>query len=167
MSRGDINRALRISTDGTTFVGNAFVKHPDIKFKTEGDENSFIAVEEILGLEAMTAELSFTTYAKKVAEQVGICNGNLASFVCGGSFEDENCVPTSIKCLIEGKIVSAPGGWEQKATGKVDTKVSIAVHHYRLEIGGKVVYDIDRDGDKMVVNGTDQMLIHRLNSGYV
>jgi P2 family phage contractile tail tube protein len=55
------------------------------------------------------------------------------------------------------------GDW--KSGDKAEIKHSVAVTYYKLEVDGRLVYEIDALGMKRVINGVDQLTAQRIALG--
>lgn len=163
--QSDVIKLLQIELDGNIYVGKGTLKEPDIGFKTEGDENSYIGLDQIVGLNPMSSELVVTEVSPQTLKLLGICGNSRKRLTGRMSFDTAECVATSYKITIEGLLTDIPG--ITLKPGKVDRgafKIG-SINYYRLEIGGEVIWEIDRNNHVFIVNGVDQMAQHRANAG--
>jgi P2 family phage contractile tail tube protein len=163
--QSDIIKLLNISLEDNTYIGKGFMKEPDIGLKTEADDNSYIGLEQVVGLNPMTSELTLSEFSPETLKLFGICGGNRKRLIGRGSFDTGNCEPTSYKITLEGLLTDLPGATLKP--GKFDRGAFKfgSINYYRLEIGGKTIIEIDRTNHKVVVDGFDQMAAHRRNAG--
>ncbi len=157
----DVMRRANVFVDGAKYIGKAVYKSPDIKFKTETNESSFVNIDQIIGMESMSTEITFTEYSPEVLKLVNICNGSTVDLVFRGSYETDKCEKRSFKEEMKIKISGIDGS--EKKVGKAETKITAIVHSYKLFDNGDLIHDISQE--KFVVNGKDQMLDHVNNAG--
>jgi len=157
----DVMRRANVFVNGDSYIGKAEYKSPDKKFKTETDENSFVNVEHIVSFEAMNTEITFTEYTPSVLKMVNICNGATVPFIFRGSYETDRCEKRSFREEMEGQITEMAGS--DKKLGKAETKITLAIHKYKLFDNGELIHFIDQD--HFIVNGVDQMKEHLNNAG--
>lgn len=157
----DVMRRANVFANGDSFIGKATYKSPDIKLKTETDEDSFVNVDQVIGMEAMSTEVTFTQYVPSVLKMLNICNGSTVPLIFRGSYETDTCEKRSFKEEMEIKITSVDGS--EKKVGKAETKIEGVVHKYKLFDNGELIYHIDQD--HFIVDGVDQMKEHVNNAG--
>lgn len=163
--QGDVIKLLQFSLDGHGYVGKGYFKEPDITFKTESDENDFIGLDQIVGVNALSASMTLTEFAPETLKLLGICSGNRKRFIGRGSFDTPDCTAKSYKVTVEGLITEIPGA-EIKPGRFSNREFKLgSIIYYRLEIGGEVIWEIDRNNHVFTVNGNDQMAQHRTNAG--
>lgn len=158
----DLMRRANFSADGTTYIGKAVYESPELDFKTEEDSNSFLSVNQILGMNAMSTEVTLSEYAPGAMKLVNIANGVTVPFVFRGSYEDSQGNKISYKEEIEGKLSNVTLG-DKKTQGKAETKMTVQIHKWKLFNNGELVYHIDQD--HMIIDGVDQMAEHVTNAG--
>jgi P2 family phage contractile tail tube protein len=161
----DVIKLLQFSLADNTYVGRGTFKEPSIAFKTEADENSYIGIDQITGLNALSAEISLSGFSPEALKLVGLCSGKTKRLIGMASFDTPNCEASSYKVIIEGVLTEVPGaeikpGRFEKRTFKVGS-----IRYYKLEIGGSLIYEIDRNNHIVIVNGVDLMAPHRANAG--
>ena len=157
----DVMRRANVFIDGGDYIGKAVYQSPELSFKTETDENSFFNIDQIVGVDAMSTEITFTEYSPAVLKLVNICNGSTIPFVFRGSYETSACEKRSFKEELEVKISKVTMG--DKKVGRAETKVTGIVHKWKLFDNGELIYHIDQD--KFIVGGEDQMSQHVANAG--
>ena len=164
MSSSDITRLLQIMVEGVA-VGNGTFKEPDVTFKTEADESHYVGIDEIVGLEALKAEISLNKAMGGILKHLEVCSGNRKRFIIRGSIEGDDCEPMSYKVTIEGNILEAPGS-EMKGGKKLENKIVIgSIDYYEKILDGDQIWEIDRTNSVFVVDGVDKMAAHRINAG--
>lgn len=161
MSQADVMRRANTFIDGKDYIGKATYQSPEIAFKTEADEKSFLSVNQILGAEAMNSEITINQYSPAALKLLNICNGSTVPFVFRGSYEDDGCNKVSYQEEIEGKISKLVPG--EKKLGKAETKFTVEVYKYKLIVAGEVIYHLSQD--VFIVDGVDQMAEHVNNAG--
>lgn len=157
----DVMKRANVFVDGHGYIGKAVYESPELDFKTEADDGRFLEVNQVVGVNAMTVEVTFTEYAPEVLKLVNICNGSTVPMVFRGSYEDSDCNKISFKEELEIQISNVSGG--AKKVGKAETKITGQVHKWKLFDNGKLIYHIDRE--HFIVNGNDQMKEHINNAG--
>ena len=157
----DLMKRANTFVDGIGYIGKAVYASPELDFKTEADDTSFMAFEQILGLNAMNTEVTLHEYSPEALKLVNIANGQTVSLVFRGSYEGSDGVAVAYKEELDIQISKVMPG--DKKIGKAETKFTGQIHRWKLYDAGALIYHVDQD--HMIVNGVDQMLEHVVNAG--
>lgn len=150
--------------DGISYFGLAeSAKLPAVKIQTEAHRDAGMdgPVGQDVGMEGMTAEITFTEWSGAVLAKLG----RQERFVlrpAQSSATDFSASP--IIATLSGLITtSEPEDLKPGTASKL--KMVMDVRAYRLEFDGATVYDIDLVNAKRVIGGTDQLAAMRRAMG--
>ena len=142
--------------DGISYFGLAeLAKLTAVKIQTEAHRGAGMdgPVGQDVGMEAMSAEITFTEWAPAVLVKLG----RLERFVLRpamSSATDFGAQP--IIATLSGLITtSEPDDLKPGTPSKL--KMTMDVRAYRLELDGVVMFDIDLVNARRVIGGTDQL----------
>ncbi|WP_186081805.1 phage major tail tube protein [Burkholderia gladioli] len=148
-----------VAIDGRGYAGRATsMTPPKLKLKTDdyraGGMDAPSKVDQ--GMEALEASFAMASMEYEVLKYFGILDGNAFSGNFRAAFKDHYGKIKYVGAFFRGKLTEVdPGEW--KPGEKAETKYTIAVDYYRMEIDGAVVHEIDVFACKRVVNGVDQL----------
>lgn len=157
----DLMKRANFSADGISYIGKAIYKSPELDFKTEADDTSFFAIEQVLGLNAMNTEVELFEYNPAALKLLNIVNGATVSLTFRGSYDTSDGVSVAFKEELDIQISKVSPG--EKKVGKAKTTFTGQIHKWKLTVAGEQIYYIDQD--HLIVDGVDQMLQHVINAG--
>lgn len=157
----DVMRRANVFVDGGSYIGKAVYQSPELSFKTETDETNFLGEEQIVGVDPLSTEVTFSEYAPEALKLANIVNGATVPFIFRGSYETSAGRKVSYKEEIEGRITKLTPG--EKKVGKAETKITVSIAKWKLFNNGELVYHIDQD--HFIVDNNDQMKEHIANAG--
>jgi P2 family phage contractile tail tube protein len=143
-----IPRVLRnfgLFVNGSGYAGRVTeAELPEISIKAEEHRGGGMdGVAEIdLGMEAMSAKLTFAEYVSDIFKSVGKMDGNAVRVQLRGALQRDG--ETAIPCIVElhGSFKkSTMGTW--KAGDLATHEIEMAVRYYRLTIGSERLIEID------------------------
>ena len=145
--------------DGVSFAGDVpSLTLPKLTVKTEAHRGGGMAGEIEMGMGLEKLECSFTTNGvrKEVLKYFGAFDqtGFNASF--RGAFKGLKGATTGVVATLRGGLREVdPGEWS--AGSKAEFKYAVDVTYYKLEIDGRVMYEIDPINSVRVIDGVDQL----------
>lgn len=144
--------------DGMSFAGDVpSMTLPKIVVKTDEYRGGGMggSIEMDMGMEKMEAGFVTTGVRRESMKYVGLADQTACNAVFRGAFKGEKGRITPVVATVRGMIKELDmGDW--KAGEKAELKHSIAVTYYKLEIDGRVMYEIDPVACVRVINGVDQ-----------
>lgn len=154
--------------DGNTLIGKLEqIDLPSVKFKTEDVSalGLFSDVEIPTGLEKMEAKLKWNAIydtdwkaASPVTSSTIVVKSNMTKQAAGGRTEQ---IP--VTASIKGVYKELPTG-NLKANAKFDgAEHLLAVNYYKLEVGGKKIYEVDIFNNIVFIGDTDILESFRSN----
>lgn len=157
----DLMKRANTTIDGGSYIGKSTYKSPVLKLKTEADENSFLSVEQVVGMEALTAEITLAEFNPAALKLLNVVNGATVPFVFRGSYETSGGVKVKYKEEMLAFISELDPG--EKGINKAETKFTVSIASWKLTVAGELIYHISQD--KMIVDGVDMMSEHVANAG--
>ena len=154
---------FNLFVDGNSYAGVASqVTLPKLKVKTEdyraGGMDAPVKMD--MGLEALDAAFSMTGVAKDVLKFFGLSDQNSFNGSFRGAFKNQKGEVVAAVATFRGLLQEVDmGDW--KTGEKGETKYSVGCSYYKLEIDGRVMYEIDPLNMVMVVDGVDQAAAER------
>lgn len=115
-----------------------------------------------LGMEKLEASFTLASAAKEALTRFGLSGET--GFTARGSLESHDGTKEAVTATMRGRVRSVePSGWQggQKATWAYN----LSLTYFRLEIGGRVIYEIDAVNMVRIIDGVDQLAEHRANIG--
>lgn len=154
---------LNLFVDGVSFQGDVTsLTLPALKMKvTEhrvGGMDMGVDVDQ--GLEKMSAEFSTSGVRPESLKFFGLTDGTGFNGTFRGAFKGLKGKITPVIVTLRGSLTAIDMG-EWKVTGENAVKHSVSLTYYKLEIDGRLMYEIDPLGMKRVVNGVDQLAAQR------
>lgn len=150
---------FNLFVDGTNLAGKSpEVTPPKLKIKTEDYRGGGMdaAVKLDMGMEAMEASFSLVTLAPAVLKLFGLADQNAFNGTFRGAFRTTDGKTRRVVLVLRGMLYEIdPGSW--KPGEKSESKYSVSVNYYKLEIDGRVWHEIDVLGCKRVIDGVDQL----------
>lgn len=153
--------------DGVSFSGDVpTMTLPKVTEKTEEYRGGGMSgsVDLPIGLEKMEASWVTNGVRKESLKFLGLSDRTAANVVFRASFRDQKGRVKPVKATLRGALKEIDmGDWE--AGKKSEIKHAMAVSYYKLEIDGRVMYEIDVVNMVQVINGVDQLAADRAALG--
>lgn len=149
--------------DGISFAGETpSLTLPKLTLKTEDFQGGGMLgpVEIATGLEKL--EAAFTTYGvrREALKFFGLADQTACNLVFRGAFKGLKGVVTPVIVTMRGGVKEVDmGDW--KPADKAEIKHTVKLVYYKLEIDGRVMYEIDPVAMVMVIDGVDQAAAER------
>ncbi len=158
-----ILKDISLFIDGRGYAGNIEeFEPPKLTLKTEEHRGGGMDVpaEIDMGMEALTAGITLSHAAREALKLFGLAPGSQTPMTLRGSQESQTGEVEGVIYSLRGTFKeSDPGTW--KPGEKAPQKLMMALRYYKLEIGGETIHEIDVEGGKRVINGTDQLAERR------
>lgn len=144
--------------DGVSFAGDVpSLTLPKLTVKTEAHRGGGMGgeIEMDMGLEKI--ESSFTTVGvrRESLKYFGLSDQTGCNAVFRGAFKGLKGQITPVVATMRGMLKEVDmGDW--KAGDKAEIKHALALQYYKLEIDGRVMYEIDMVNCVRVIDGVDQ-----------
>ena len=149
--------------DGVSFAGEMpSLTLPKVVLKTEAYRGGGMAgeVEIPTGVEKLEAGFTTNGVRREALKFFGLSDRTACSAVFRGAFKGLKGKVTPVIVTMRGGIKEVDmGDW--KPGEKAETKHNMALTYYKLEVAGRVVYEIDMLGMVLVVDGVDQLADER------
>lgn len=153
--------------DGINFSGDVpSLSLPKLTVKTDEFRGGGMAgpIEMDMGLEKMEATFTTNGVRREAMKFFGLADQTAFNGVYRGSFKGQKGQTTAVVATLRGMLKELdPGDW--KAGDKAEFKYSIAVSYYKLEIAGRLIYEIDMVAAIRVIDGVDQLASMRSDLG--
>jgi len=153
--------------DGVSFAGEMpSLTLPKVVLKTEAYRGGGMAgeVEIPTGVEKLEAGFTTNGVRREALKFFGLSDRTACSAVFRGSFKGLKGKVTPVIVTMRGGIKEVDmGDW--KAGEKAETKHNMTLTYYKLEVAGRVIYEIDMLGMVLVIDGVDQLADERAALG--
>ena len=153
--------------DGISFSGDVpSLTLPKMTLKTEGHRGGGMAgeIEMDMGLEKMEANWTTTGVRRESLKYFGLSDQTGCNAVFRGSFKGLKGQITPVIATLRDLLKEVDmGDW--KPGDKAENKFAMALQYYKLEIDGRVMYEIDMVNCVRVIDGVDQMTDVRIALG--
>jgi P2 family phage contractile tail tube protein len=138
---------------------------PKITIKTEEDRSGGQdAPEKIdVGMEVLDSSFTLKQFNPDVLGLMGVISGSYVPFVIRAAIDD-NGTAVPVVWTLRGKFTEQDPG-TLGAGKKVEMKCTVNCVYYKLEVGGKVIHEIDVKNAIRIVNGVDHMKAYRDAAG--
>ena len=155
---------FNLFVDGRSYAGSATkVQLPKLKRKTEEHRAGGMdaPIDIALGLEKRDgAGFTLAGIDRASLALFGIANTSAFSGVFRGSFSDKKGAVVAAIVTYRGMLTELDmGEWE--AGKKNETKYSLSLDYYKLEVNGAVVFEIDPIGLVRIIDGKDELAAER------
>lgn len=158
---------FNVFVDGTSYVGRVTEGSlPKLALKTEEYRAGGMdaPVELDMGMDKMECSFALAEYSADVLALFGVASLAPVSLVFRGGMTDESGEVVAVAATIKGKMREMdPGSW--KAGDKSEMKCTVACVYCKLDVGGRVVHEIDVVGMTRVIDGVDQLAAMRAAIG--
>lgn len=154
---------LNLFVDGISFQGECTsLTLPKLTLKMEEHRagGMDIPVEMDQGMEKQEAAFTTTGVRRESLKFFGLADGTAFNGTFRGVFKALRGKVTPVVVTLRGSLKEVDmGDW--KPGDKAEFKHSVAVTYYKLEVEGRVIYEIDPLGMKRVIDGVDQLAAQR------
>ena len=149
--------------DGVSFSGDVpSMTLPKLSIKTEEYRGGGMSgpVDLPTGLEKLEAAFTTNGVRKEALKFFGLADQTACNLVFRGSFKGQKGTVKPVTVTLRGSLKEVDmGDW--KPGDKAEIKHAVAVTYYKLEIDGRVMYEIDFANMVQVINGVDQLAAER------
>jgi P2 family phage contractile tail tube protein len=153
--------------DGVSFSGDVpSMTLPKLSVKTEEYRGGGMSgpVDLPTGLEKLEAAFTTNGVRKEALKFFGLADQTACNLVFRGSFRGQKGTVKSVTVTLRGSLKEVDmGDW--KPGDKAEIKHAVAVTYYKLEIDGRVMFEIDFANMVQVINGVDQLAAERTALG--
>ncbi|PMY63121.1 MULTISPECIES: phage major tail tube protein [Pseudomonas] len=154
---------LNLFVDGISFQGDVpSLTLPKLTLKMEEHRagGMDVPVELDQGMEKQEAGFTTTGVRRESLKFFGLADGTAFNGTFRGAYKGLKGKITPVIVTLRGALKEVDmGDW--KPGDKAEIKHNVAVTYYKLEVDGRVVYEIDALGMKRVINGVDQLAEQR------
>ena len=154
---------LNLFVDGVSFQGDvSSLTLPKLSIKVEthrvGGMDAAIEVDQ--GMEVMSAHFKTTGIRREALKFFGLADSSAFNGTFRGAFKGLKGAITPVVVTLRGMLKEVEmGDW--KSSEKPETTHVVSLTYYKLEIDGRLMYEIDALGMKRVINGVDQLAAQR------
>jgi len=145
--------------DGTSFSGDVpSLTLPKLTTKTDAYRAGGMAgeIEMDQGLEKMEASFVTKGVRRESLKFFGLADGTAFNSSFRGAFKGLKGAITPVVATLRGRLKEVDlGDW--KAGDPAEIKHAVAVTYYKLEIDGRLMYEIDMVAGIQVIDGKDQL----------
>ncbi|MDF3135325.1 phage major tail tube protein [Pseudomonas extremaustralis] len=149
--------------DGVSFSGDVpSMTLPKLSIKTEEYRGGGMSgpVDLPTGLEKLEAAFTTNGVRREALKFFGLADQTACNLVFRGSFKGQKGTVKSVTVTLRGSLKEVDmGDW--KPGDKAEIKHAVAVTYYKLEIDGRVMYEIDFANMVQVIDGVDQLAAER------
>ncbi|WP_350404242.1 phage major tail tube protein [Pseudomonas sp. W17] len=154
---------MNLFVDGISFQGDvSSLTLPKLTLKTEEHRvgGMDVPVELDMGMEKQEAGFTTTGVRRESLKMFGLADGSGFNGVFRGAFKGLKGKVTPVIVTLRGLLKEVDmGDW--KSGDKAEVKHNVALTYYKLEVDGRLIYEIDALGMKRVINGVDQLAAQR------
>ena len=149
--------------DGVSFSGDVpSMTLPKLATKSEEYRGGGMSgpVDLPTGLEKLEAAWTTNGVRKESLKFFGLADQTACNAVFRGSFKGQKGTVKAVTVTLRGSLKEVDmGDW--KPGDKSEIKHAMSVTYYKLEIDGRVMYEIDFANMVQVINGVDQLAAER------
>ncbi|WP_047287271.1 phage major tail tube protein [Pseudomonas protegens] len=154
---------MNLFADGISFQGDVpSLTLPKLTLKTEEHRagGMDLPVELDMGMEKQEAGFTTTGVRRESLKLFGLADGTAFNGVFRGAFKGLKGKVTPVIVTLRGMLKEVDmGDW--KSGDNAEIKHNVALTYYKLEVDGRLIYEIDALGMKRVINGVDQLAAQR------
>ncbi|MBC3410038.1 MULTISPECIES: phage major tail tube protein [Pseudomonas] len=158
---------LNLFVDGVSFQGDVpSLTLPKLTLKMEEFRpgGMDMAVEMDQGMEKQEAAFTTTGVRREALKFFGLADGNGFNGTFRGAFKGLKGQVNPVVVTLRGTLKEVDmGDW--KSGDKAEVKHTVGVTYYKLEVDGRLIYEIDAMGMKRVIDGVDQLAAQRAALG--
>lgn len=139
---------------------------PKVKVKTEAHRGGGMdgEIDMDMGLEKLEASFTTTGMRRETLKFFGVFDTSATPLVFRGSFKEQKGRTVPAVATVRGMVTEVdPGSW--KPGDKAEIKHAVSVSYYKLEVAGRVIYEIDPVNMVRIVDGIDQLASVRTDLG--
>lgn len=144
---------------GISFSGDVpSVTLPKLTVKTDSFRGGGMGgeIEMDMGLEKLEASFVTTGVRRESMKYFGLADQTSCNAVFRGAFKALGGKVTPVIATMRGMLKEIDmGDW--KPGDKAESKYALALQYYKLEVDGRVMYEIDMVNCVRVIDGVDQM----------
>ncbi|WP_350614728.1 phage major tail tube protein [Pseudomonas sp. HY7a-MNA-CIBAN-0227] len=145
--------------DGINFTGDVpSLSLPKLTIKTDEYRGGGMAgpIEMAMGLEKLEASFVTKGVRRESLKYFGLADGSAFNAVFRGAFKGHKGAMTAVVVTLRGMLKEVDmGDW--KAGDSAEIKHAVAVTYYKMEIDGRLIYEIDMINAVQVIDGVDQL----------
>ncbi|ALI04576.1 phage major tail tube protein [Pseudomonas sp. FW306-02-F02-AA] len=145
--------------DGVSFAGDVpSLTLPKLTTKTDEYRAGGMAgaIEMDQGLEKMEASFVTKGVRRESLKHAGLADGSAFNATFRAAFKGQKGAITAVVATLRGRLKEVDlGDW--KAGDPAEIKHAIAVAYYKLEIDGRLMYEVDMVAGVQVIDGKDQL----------
>lgn len=153
--------------DGLSFNGEiTSLTLPKLTLKTEEHRAGGMdaPVEMDQGMEKLEASFAGKGARPEIMKFYGLADQTAFNAVFRGSFKGQKGATTAVVATLRGMLKEIDSGdWKAGEAGEF--KYAVAVSYFKLEVGGRLMYEIDPINCVRVINGVDQLASVRRDLG--
>jgi len=121
-------------------------------------------VEMDLGMEKQEAAFTTSGLRREALKFFGLADGSGFNGTFRGAFKGLKGKINPVVVTLRGTLKEIDmGDW--KSGDKAEIKHSVGLTYYKLEVDGRLIYEIDALGMKRVIDGVDQLAAQRAALG--
>lgn len=153
--------------DGTSFAGDVpSFTPPKVTIKTEEFRGGGMAgaIDMDMGVEKLEASFVTTGMRREALKFFGLADQTACNAVFRGSFKGQKGKTKAVIATVRGMLKEVDSG-DWKAGEKAEIKHALTLTYYKLEVDGRLIYEIDMVGAVLVIDGVDQLASMRADLG--
>lgn len=154
---------MNLFVDGVSFQGDVpSLTLPKLTLKMEEHRpgGMDMPVELDMGMEKQEANFTTTGVRRESLKLFGLADGTAFSGTFRGAFKGLKGAIKPVVVTLRGALKEVDmGDW--KPGDKAEIKHAVGVTYYKLEVDGRLIYEIDALGMKRVIDGVDQLAAQR------
>lgn len=154
---------MNLFVDGVSFSGEVpQMTLPKLSLKVEDYQagGMFAPVEFAVGMEKLESAFTTNGVRREALKFFGLADQTATSLVFRGAFQDLKGRVVPVIVTQRGGIKEVDmGDWKPATVGEI--KHAVKITYYKLEIDGRVMYEIDPLAMIMVIDGVDQLAAER------
>jgi len=158
---------LNLFVDGVSFqadVPSLTLPKLTLKMEEYRPGGMDMPVEMDQGMEKQEAAFTTTGVRREALKFFGLADGNGFNGTFRGAFKGLKGQINPVVVTLRGTLKEVDmGDW--KSGDKAEVKHSVGVTYYKLEVDGRLIYEIDALGMKRVIDGVDQLAAQRAALG--
>lgn len=156
-------RNMALFADGVSFAGDVpTLTLPKLSQKNEDYQGGGMAapIEIAMGLEKLEAAFTTNGVRRESLKLFGLADQTAANLVFRGAYTDLKGRVTPVIVTLRGGIKEVDmGDWKPATVAEI--KHAVKITYYKLEIDGRVMYEIDPLAMIQVIDGVDQLAAER------
>ena len=158
---------LNLFVDGVSFQGDVpSLTLPKLTLKMEEHRagGMDLPVEMDQGMEKQEANFTTTGVRREALKFFGLADGTAFNGTFRGAFRGLKGAIKPVIVTMRGSLKEVDlGDW--KSGDKAEIKHALSLTYYKLEVDGRLIYEIDALGMKRVIDGVDQLAAQRTALG--